>query len=48
MYILNSASAIKEMTIKELKDFIFKNDFSRIGFSEYSLKKRQKKKDIQL
>ena len=42
MCILNIFSAIKEMAIKELKDFIFENYYSQKGFarenSYYSMK----------
>ena len=42
MYILNIANAIKKMTINELRDFIFENDYKPIRFSKentyYSLK----------
>ena len=34
MYILNIASAIKKMTVNELRDFIFENYYRRIGFSK--------------
>ena len=33
MYILNILSAIKNITIKELKDFIFKNYYLHVGFT---------------
>ena len=50
MYILNIAKAIKKMTVKELKGFIFENYHLRLGFdkenSYYSMKRR-KKKDLQ-
>ena len=49
MYVLNITSNIKKITIKELKDFIFDNYYSRIEFarenSYYSLK-HQKKNDL--
>ena len=44
MYILNIVSAIKKMTMKELRDFIFKNYYKQIGFTEensYNSMKRQ-------
>ena len=47
MYILNILSAIKKMTIKELKDFIFKNHCRRIEFPKGNscyLMKQQKKR----
>ena len=34
MYILNIVSVIKKMTIKELKDFIFKNSHQRMRFAK--------------
>ena len=44
-------SAIKKMTAKELKDFIFENVYTRLGFarenSYYSMR-HQKKKDLHL
>ena len=44
-------SAIKKMTAKELKDFIFENVYTRLGFarenSYYSMK-HQKKTDLHL
>ena len=47
MYILDIAEAIKKMTIKELKDFIFENYHQRMGFaneySYYSVKHKKKK-----
>ena len=33
MYIFNVLSAIKTMTVKELKDFIFENYYGRSGFT---------------
>ena len=36
MYILNILSAIKKMTIKELKGFFFKNYYRQIGFTKES------------
>ena len=42
MYILNTAKAIKKMSINEIKDFISENYDKRIGFSKeisyYSMK----------
>ena len=42
MYILNILSAIRKMTIKELKYFIFENFYRQIGFTKensyYSMK----------
>ena len=49
MYTLNIVSAIKKMTIKELKDFIFKNSHQRMGFAKensYHSMKHQKKKGL--
>ena len=47
MYILNIASAIKKMSVSEIRDFIFKNLYKRIGFSKensyYSRKIRKKR-----
>ena len=45
MHILHIGSAIKEMTIKELRDFIFRNYYRRIPQenSYYSIKYQQKK-----
>ena len=34
MYILNISSAIKRMTINEIRDFIFESYYKRIGFSK--------------
>ena len=43
MYIVNIASAIKTMSVNEVRDFIFENHYKRIGFSKensyYSIKK---------
>ena len=42
MYILNIVSAIKKMTIKEVKDLIYKNYYKQVAFSNenkyYSMK----------
>ena len=46
MYKLNTLSAIKKMTVKELRDFIHKNYYKQIGFTKdntCSSIKRQKK-----
>ena len=51
MYILNIAKAIKEMSINEIKDLVFKNYYERIGFPKeknYYSMKRLKKKDLLL
>ena len=34
MYILNVATAIKNMSVNEIRDFIFENYYKQIGFSE--------------
>ena len=49
MYTLNTASAIINMTVNELKEFIFENCYKVIvkGRSYYFLK-HSKKKDLQL
>ena len=50
MHILNIFSAIKKMTIKELKDFIYENYYRKLDFlkkSYYSVK-HQKKKELLL
>ena len=42
MYTLNNASAIKNMSVNEIRDLIFENYYKRIGFSKenssYSMK----------
>ena len=46
IYTLNVASAIKQMTANELRNFIFEKYFKQIGFvkeSSYYSKKRLKK-----
>ena len=47
MYILNIASAIKKMSVKEIRDSIFENYYKRIGFSKennyYSMKRLKKR-----
>ena len=47
MYILNIISAIKQITVKELKDFIFENSYEKMGFSRensyYSMKYLKKR-----
>ena len=51
MYILNIASSIKNMTVNELRDFIFENCYERIEFGkgscDYSMK-RLARKDLPL
>ena len=46
MYKLNTASTIKKMTIKELREFIHENYYSQIEFtkenSHYSIKRQKK------
>ena len=50
MYTLNIASAIKKISIDELRDFIFENYFKEIGFvkgrSYYSMKCLERKKFV--
>ena len=52
MYILNIAKAIKKMTVKELKGFIFENYYLRLGFAKensyYSMKRRKKKRSTKI
>ena len=50
MYILNILSAIKKMTIKELRNFIFENYYREIGFIKGNncSMKHEKKKDLLL
>ena len=47
MYILNIASAIRKMTINELRDLIFENYYRGIEFSEensyHSMKDQEKR-----
>ena len=47
MYILSTVSAIKKITIKELKDFTYETYYRRMGFlkenSHYSIKLQKKK-----
>ena len=47
MYILNIASAIKKMSVNELRDFIFENYYKQISFVEdrsyYSMKHLKKR-----
>ena len=46
MYIINITSALKKMTVNELRDFIFENYYKRIEFvkdSYYSIKHLKKK-----
>ena len=51
MHNLNNVSAIKKITIREPKDFIYENYYRRMGFARenryYSMKYRNKK-DLQL
>ena len=46
MYILNIAGAIKKISVREIKDFIFENYYKRIWFfrenSYYSMKRLKK------
>ena len=50
MYILNIASAIRKMTINELRDLIFENYYRGIEFSEensyHSMKDQEKRSTI--
>ena len=50
MYVLNIASAIKKMSLNEIRDFIFQNYYKRIRFSKensyFSIKNQEK--DLQL
>ena len=46
MYVLNITSALKKMTVNELRDFVLENHYKRIGFSEencYCSMKHQQK-----
>ena len=47
MYIPNIVCAIKKISVNEVRDFIFKNYYKRIGFSKensyYSMKHQEKK-----
>ena len=47
MYILNIASAIKKMSVNEIRNFIFENYYKQIAFSKenshYSMKPQEKK-----
>ena len=47
MYIPNIVSTIKKISVNEVRDFIFKNYYKRIGFSKensyYSMKHQKKK-----
>ena len=51
MYTLNTARAIKMMSVNEIRDFIFETYYNRIGFSKesrfFSIK-RLKRKDLLL
>ena len=49
IHILNIASAIRKVTVNELRDFIFENYYKRIGFlkeSCYYSMKRLKRFDV--
>ena len=50
MYILSITSAIKNMSVNEIRNFIFKNYYKRIGFSKensyYSMKHQKKRSTI--
>ena len=47
MYIKNIVSAIKQMTVNDLKDFICKEYYKRVGFNKentyYSSKSKKKR-----
>ena len=46
MYVLNITSALKKMTVNELRDFVLENHYKRIGFSDencYCSMKHQQK-----
>ena len=40
MYKLNIFGAIKNMTIKELRDFFYESYYSRIGFTNKNVRKK--------
>ena len=49
MHTLNIIKAIKEMSVNDIRDFIFENYYKRIGFSKetsYYSMKRLKGKDL--
>ena len=47
MYILNIASAIKNMCVNETRDFIFENYYKRTGFSKKTvIQSNIRKKDL--
>ena len=49
MYTLNIARAIKKMSVNEIREFVFKNKYKRIGFSKessYYSMKHLKRKDL--
>ena len=52
MYILNIPSALKKISVNEIREFIFENYYKRNGFvkerSYYSMMKHLKKKDLLL
>ena len=52
MYILNIPSALKKISVNEIREFIFGNYYKRNGFvkerSYYSMMKHLKKKDLLL
>ena len=39
MYIINTASTIKKMSVNEIRDFTFENYYKQIGFSKENRKK---------
>ena len=50
MYIVIIARGIKKMSVNEIKDFMFENDYKLIGFSKeinyYSMKRLKKKRFV--
>ena len=50
MYILNIASAIKKMSVNEIRDFIFESCYKQFGFSKensyYSVKQQKKRSTV--
>ena len=51
MYTLNITAAVKQMSVNKIREFIFENNYKRIGFSKensYYSMKHFKKKDLLL
>ena len=50
MYTLNITVAVKQMSVNKIREFIFENNYKRIGFSKensyYSMKHFKKKRFI--